>query len=703
MAHSKHIVIKCPACGEKFEAEREEEACFISCPECEMQVKISGTHDRRSRSPRRMTPAPSLPARRHEEKVQFGDLASGMAPIDLDRARRRAKKRVEEEELVIDEDEVSTTQHSKTVPASRDHLAGPVPRTSIERRAAKLEERAAKLEERALRLAQMKVERAAAAARMAAVEEKLARQLEAKARAEQEEAREEALAAKAREEAPVVEAEEGAPAVNAEEEEPAAKAEEATPAVKLEEEEPAAKAEEATPAVKLEEEEPAAEAREEVPAAKLEEEEPAAEAREEMHTAKAREKEPKQEGAEEEESPAGGAVAGGEEGLSEEREREPAQGGDEVLMEKVEVRSRGERRRLKQAPIAEIPQPRGQPGAPRYSDLRREVKRDRVTEDLSPTQRFEDRKIAEGSTWRRHQPARVDDPDWETQEREEELPLLPSEKRRLIILWSVVGLLALFGIVAAYEFILTQLGWMGRETPEGEITPVAEALAHRWSQSEMLELAKPAIAGFLGAKSNEEALQYVRRARKVAVYMKKHYLPGSFQPVDFDSLGPAEDCHLVYKEFFVVPVTLADFSSRGVAIEIPQIAAGEWLIDWESWEGYSEMGFAELQVRQPKEPVLIRSFVIQEDYYNFDFPDSDKYISFKMLDRRREEQIWGYLDRDTEDYSLVAGKLAGTTQEASPGEEMWTVRVQFPDQVNNPGKDQVLITEFVTFGWVVRE
>ncbi len=596
MSHSKEIIIKCPACEARFEAEREAQASFVSCPDCDMQVRISGMSERKqgraASAARRISSISSIPRARHHTNVQIGDLSAGKAAIDLETIRTRKQVREEDRDLVIDEGEEleSLSSKSSTKDASRSSA-----RTSIERRAAKLEERAAKLEERAAKLGQMKLKK------------------------------------------------------------------------------PKPKAE------KPKAEKPKAE--------KLKSEAPKS---------------------------------------SEEKSKDE----DGVEYEKVEVRSSGERRRLRRAPKAEVPAPRGTVDAPKYvENLRTESsevlvapegevegkkaeteERVEPKERVKPTQDFEERRVSDGAEWRRHQPTRVEAPQWEggePGEGQEEYNEIVTDQgdidrvtRRIFI--GIISVLGLFALFASFQFILAQAGWLESNIEVVDAPPLPEDHMGRWSRAEMLDLSRPVINKFFASTSNEEALQYVRRAGKVAFMMKKHYAPFGFSPVKIDSLGAPEDCNIVADGYFVVPVTLADFSSRGIALEVPESKDGDWLIDWESWVGYSEMDFSEMRLRQPKDPVVVRCYLVQDEYYNFAFSDREKYLSFKLIDHTREDQLWGYIDKLSDSYSRLATALAGT-QGSSSSEELATLKVWFLDNPQNPASDQVEITDLVTFGWVLRD
>ena len=184
--------------------------------------------------------------------------------------------------------------------------------------------------------------------------------------------------------------------------------------------------------------------------------------------------------------------------------------------------------------------------------------------------------------------------------------------------------------------------------------------------------------------------------------MRKHYAPLGFSPIKVESLGGPQECEMVADGFFVVPATLGDFSSRGIALQVPLSEDGDWLIDWESWVGYSEMNFSEMRLRRPKDPVVVRCYLVQDEYYNFAFADREKYLSFKLIDHTREDQLWGYINKLSESYSQVATELAGT-QGNGAAEELATLKVRFLENSVNSVGDQVEITDLVTFGWVLRD
>lgn len=607
MAHSRFIVIKCPACSERFDAERAEDTSFITCPACGMQMKISGTRDHQGQSARRMAPSTGIPTRRHQEQVLFNDLAA--RPKDAYDPSKEGDEPdeagegslLEAEDLVIDEQDLGKRtgkgSGGKAQPKSKsDSDAGKAakssaakkeasasPRSGIERRAAKLGERAAKLEERALKLAKLKQERERLA------EERKVQEKERRAREEKRQAKERARA----------EAE---------------------------------------------------------------------------------------------------AKAAADSGNASEEEEEPQ-------FDKVEVRSSGERRRLRKAPKAKVPAPKGRHGKSSYleqldrghtSKKGREAANTRsvVSETETRTEDRERRRKATGPQ---------DEPEWESKEspnrpRRPEREPAEAPSRRQVVTWVVSGIVGLFVVVAGCQFILAQIGWLELKGTVPEPPPVIEHPADKWSTAELREAVEPVIEAFLSAESNEEALQYVRNAQKVGLAMKRHYGEKGFQP---SKLRNMESCDITRdREFCVVSVVLDDFSDRDMFLELPDgEQTDDWLIDWESWVGYSEMRFEELRLRQPQAPVLVRCYLLNEYFYNFDYDDDSLFHSFKMFDHDRGHQLWAYVRKGSETFQQIEAQLQGLM---GLGEKPVTVSVRFPEGSKNPNHDQVEITEFHTGGWLIK-
>ncbi|MDA0814131.1 MAG: hypothetical protein O3C21_17290 [Verrucomicrobia bacterium] len=97
------------------------------------------------------------------------------------------------------------------------------------------------------------------------------------------------------------------------------------------------------------------------------------------------------------------------------------------------------------------------------------------------------------------------------------------------------------------------------------------------------------------------------------------------------------------------------------------------------------------------EPQLFRVYIGLDSYYNHTFSDSFDYRCYQIQDQLGNHLIYGYVKRD----GPVEKRLQHAFKKVRFGCAM--VKLQFPE--NNPADiqgNQVIITEFVQFGWVVR-
>jgi hypothetical protein len=82
-------------------------------------------------------------------------------------------------------------------------------------------------------------------------------------------------------------------------------------------------------------------------------------------------------------------------------------------------------------------------------------------------------------------------------------------------------------------------------------------------------------------------------------------------------------------------------------IALRQDPNGQWVVDWESLVGYSEISFKNLAETKVTTPKLIRAYVKLDDYYNAEFSDASKYLSLKLTSPDNENFLNAYCERDS--------------------------------------------------------
>ena len=663
MSKTANIIIKCPACTEKFEVERQEGSTFVSCTSCDMQIKVSGTEDRERRGQatrKLMAKVNALPTPKLSDDGALSDLSFGRSlPFSPKGKALPGNTKADAGDLAIDDDDDEFLRGLNQRPGAKVEPKTELAESKPDPKVAPISQ-IEKSTPSAQILPQPKVE----------IERPKPEPPKPKPRSGE---RATVLPAKTKD-GPVFEGRDFQ-----------AKKEEAAPALKLSSHPSLAKRVQSRRERRRTTRKEVVEVKKKDPV--------------EKEPTKLPKPKPKEPSSEEDI----------DDSAFETNVKDDSEGSEEVIstadMEKVQVDSRGQRRRLKNAPKADVPAPKGH--AEKMEPAAKIGRKEAIAtgkEKLFPEQEFEDRKVTDGAEWRRHKPARVADPDWEADDEEgyyyEDDAIVGVGYHRAIVL-GVGAAMALLGLWAGFQFMTSR---MGDDTPAANADlqrpDIAVEARRDWTSVSLLPRAKPIIAKFLASRSNEEALQYVRRANKVSFMMKKHYMPGSFTPLEVVEMGPPDGCAVVEDKFFVVPVTLRDFTKIGVALEIPQGNQDEWKIDWESFAGYSEMSFSEMRIRRPTYPILVRCYMLQDTYHNYDFSDASKYVSFRLFDHRRTDQMWGYAEQNGNTYHKLATTMVSAGSKAA--EQIVTLRVRFPNTVTNPLADQVEIVEFVSFGWVVR-
>ena len=145
--------------------------------------------------------------------------------------------------------------------------------------------------------------------------------------------------------------------------------------------------------------------------------------------------------------------------------------------------------------------------------------------------------------------------------------------------------------------------------------------------------------------------------------------------------------------FAFCQVETGDFWEHPIQLK-RSLKGGEenYLIDWESWVGYSEKTPQEMKDEKPTTPFLVRAKLATQDYYNYGFSDDTKWQSFQLLIGKPEESFTGYLPSNSEDLLKL---------KASEGKILTVIlKVAYPENARSNG--QVLITEVIKVGsWLL--
>ena len=118
----------------------------------------------------------------------------------------------------------------------------------------------------------------------------------------------------------------------------------------------------------------------------------------------------------------------------------------------------------------------------------------------------------------------------------------------------------------------------------------------------------------------------------------------------------------------------------------------DWLLDWESFVGYSQLGWDELREQRPTETVFVRAYATLSDYYNFEFASPSELVSVRLDSPDNFHAIYAYVERRTELAQEVATSLARGRVRPILAE------IRYPDNARHD--NQVFLDDVVAWRWL---
>lgn len=283
-------------------------------------------------------------------------------------------------------------------------------------------------------------------------------------------------------------------------------------------------------------------------------------------------------------------------------------------------------------------------------------------------------------------------PDWENHGRRPSgRPGMRPRQRRLLLRLGALGLLLILSLSA---LLWQRSHRRQRRSPAANSPPAAAAPQTLESQatSQFRSQVWQTIQQFCAATSPAALLPLIRDPDRVGPALLRFYPPENpWAPL---SLGAPPDLSAleVHRNFVLLDLPLADFSSRPIALE--KTPAG-FRVDWESFTGYSELSWPELRRTRPRSPVVLRAVLRPTDYFNLDFPSSTTHQSFKVSDLHSDHVLYGYAPIDSP-VRLQLQKLLLNAPSVHA-----VLRVRYPQ--NSTNDRQLEITEVLEKGWIFRD
>jgi hypothetical protein len=189
---------------------------------------------------------------------------------------------------------------------------------------------------------------------------------------------------------------------------------------------------------------------------------------------------------------------------------------------------------------------------------------------------------------------------------------------------------------------------------------------------EVLSLCVRVVSQYRQAKTWQEKLPFVKDPNRVEPLMQDFYEGQKMTDPDSGKLNGSQR----FRFHGVEVITLFYDSSRStgrVDVALMQDASGQWQLDWESYVGYSELGWTRFKQERPTTAKLLRCFASLGDYWNFEFSDESKYLSVHMLSPDGLTSLHGFCEKDS---SL--GREVATVLTDSTAKRHVTLRLAYP-------------------------
>ena len=208
------------------------------------------------------------------------------------------------------------------------------------------------------------------------------------------------------------------------------------------------------------------------------------------------------------------------------------------------------------------------------------------------------------------------------------------------------------------------------------------------------ERIRKTIDGFLKATTPEEKCQYILRGKELLPKVTEYYQRNPEEVrVTIGGLINRNYFIIDGSEYAIEERLLGDGSENRTFLGLKQLPTGDFLIDWESMVGYSEMSCENLVKTQPTSPQLFRFYAIPFNFYNFDFSDRNEWQCFKLYNHTSMDSLYGYVKRDSDS----GQRMIQAARTRSPITAI--ARISYPD--NPRGKRLVRIDEFLQETWLI--
>lgn len=265
--------------------------------------------------------------------------------------------------------------------------------------------------------------------------------------------------------------------------------------------------------------------------------------------------------------------------------------------------------------------------------------------------------------------------------------------RRYKRIWIAIGLILFLGI-SWLVFDFFQLN--ETELAAQEDTQSSQERKDQAGREALQTIAtiKDVVRKFYRSSSVDEMSKYVRHAERVRPLMEDYYSKKAMKTSEVISMVDLNPLTIGSRGGFWSTITKLDSGVNTLVVEVN--SPSDVKVDWET-HVFSQPMEWERFIKDRPEGFRgdFRVYVERDNFYNYEFADSDKYQAYKITTLNSYEVIYGYAPRDGKAFREIDQLITQNQNQKSP------VMLRLYLQEGLKSKSGVLIESIVAPRWLL--